>query len=188
MKYNNHSGNTSNNTNSSSNDRKNNSNINPDCGMNEIDTETPVVWPSWCYAGKYYNSRSFSLFILQMTGIYAMDMTRGAIWVKCKTRVKWTWYEHLSLRWFLFNQQCEKYEWYLCKIQRHKAAFRILFFGTRGTIEILSVFALRRNLEIIFFSAYDGIFSAYELKLFCLCVSGVEAFFAIWNRSVSLSL
>lgn len=43
MKYNNnHSGNNN------SADRKSN---NPDCGMNEIDTETPVVWPSWCYAG-----------------------------------------------------------------------------------------------------------------------------------------
>lgn len=46
MKYNNnHSGNNN------SADRKSNSNNNPDCGMNEIDTETPVVWPSWCYAG-----------------------------------------------------------------------------------------------------------------------------------------
>lgn len=45
MKYNNHSGNNN------SSDPKNNSNNRPDCGMNEIDTETPVVWPSWCYAG-----------------------------------------------------------------------------------------------------------------------------------------
>lgn len=60
MKYNNTS---SNNNNNNSNNKNNTS----DCGMNEIDTETPVVWPSWCYAGKcitYFFCRYFLLIFL----------------------------------------------------------------------------------------------------------------------------
>lgn len=46
MKYN-----SSDNTNNGNNiDNKKKSN----CGMNEVDTEASVEWPSWCYTGKVH--------------------------------------------------------------------------------------------------------------------------------------
>lgn len=31
--------------------------------MREVDTETPVIWPAWCYSGKHVILTQFSLII-----------------------------------------------------------------------------------------------------------------------------
>lgn len=59
MKFNNSTNNNSSNngnknTTTTTNTSSSNSSSSDYLGMNEIDTDTHVVWPSWCYAGKSY--------------------------------------------------------------------------------------------------------------------------------------
>lgn len=71
MKFNSSTNNHNNNNNSSSSNNGNkntttntssgNSSSSDYLGMNEIDTDTHVVWPSWCYAGNIHIADYFSI-------------------------------------------------------------------------------------------------------------------------------